>query len=50
MALVHADQDAKRERRVDIGLTNIENLCVVLGKDAHDRGGKTWTVLTRNSY
>ena len=50
IGLVHTDEDTQRERRVDIGLTDIENLCVVLGEDAHDRGRQSRTVLSRNPY
>ena len=50
VGLVHADEDAQRERRVDIGLTNIEDLCIVLGENAHNRGRQSRTVLPRNPY
>ena len=46
VSLVDADENAQRERAVDVGLTDVENLSVVVGQNFHHRGREPRAVLT----
>ena len=48
VVLTHANQDTQRECGVDVRLSDVEDLCVVLGKDAHNGCGQSGTILSRN--
>ena len=49
VCLVHADKDTQREGRVDVGLADVENLCIVFCKDTHHRCSESWAILSCNS-
>ena len=46
--LVYPNQNTQRQRAVDIGLADVQNLRIVTGQDAHDGGREPHLVLSGN--